>query len=177
MATLVDNVVKALNNLYESNNKEWLSLSEIYEEVEKVSGEELQNGGASVRAALETHSIGSDAFKGPELFVMKEKGSIFYKSNIYSRIKFIKNMVKGDSFTRDQLMAIFKISGQSGIMPSNTLNCIVITTAENNGFYDDSAIENGTIQYTGAGITGDQMLTGPNKSLAKSKLEEKPVIF
>ena len=38
----------------------------------------------------------------------------------------------GDIFTRDQLMAIFKISGQSGIMKTNSLNCLVLTTSEEN---------------------------------------------
>ena len=75
----------------------------------------------------------------------------------------------GEIFSRKQLMEMFKISGQSGIMKTNALNCLVLITSENNGVYADSGIENGTIMYTGEGLRGDQQLNKNNKSIYESK--------
>lgn len=96
-------------------------------------------------------------------------------NDIQKRIEFINNISIGDVFTRDQLMAIFKISGQSGMMKTNLLNMLVLTTSENNGIYGDSGIENGTIQYTGEGQIGDQTISKNNKTLYYSKNDNIPV--
>ena len=93
---------------------------------------------------------------------------------IEERYNFINNMKIGDLFTRDQLMAIFKISGQSGMMKTNTLNALVLTTSEES-IYGDSGIEDGTIQYTGEGLEGDQTITKNNKILFYSKENDLPV--
>ena len=71
-------------------------------------------------------------------------------------------------------MSIFKISGQSGMMKTNTLNALVLTTSEES-IYGDSSIENGTIQYTGEGQEGDQTITKNNKTLFYSKENNLPV--
>ena len=97
-----------------------------------------------------------------------------YKSIYYDAINIIDNMTIGDIFTRDQLMSIFKISGQSGMMKTNTLNALVLTTSEES-IYGDSSIENGTIQYTGEGQEGDQTITKNNKTLFYSKDNNLPV--
>lgn len=174
MNTLRKDVYNSVIVLHRKTGKEWIPLKEIYNEVERVRGE-LKNKGASVRAVLETHSVLSDAFTGTEEYVLKEKGTGLYKSVHYDQIKFIESLTIGDVFTRDQLMKIFKISGQSGIMPTTTLNCLVITTSEENGVYDDSSIENGLITYTGEGKIGDQKLERNNKLLYESKENDLPV--
>ena len=71
-------------------------------------------------------------------------------------------------------MSIFKISGQSGMMKTNTLNALVLTTSEES-IYGDSSIENGTIQYTGEGQEGDQSITKNNKTLFYSKENNLPI--
>ena len=87
-----------------------------------------------------------------------------------STLREIDNRINvGEIFSRKQLMEMFKISGQSGIMKTNALNCLVLITSENNGVYADSGIENGTIMYTGEGLRGDQQLNKNNKSIYESK--------
>jgi len=174
MATLVEDTRRAVIELHEETKKEWISLKEIYQKVEEIRKEPNANNGASIRAALETHCKSSDAFRGEELYILKEKGSGLYKSIYYDAINIIDNMTIGDIFTRDQLMSIFKISGQSGMMKTNTLNALVLTTSEES-IYGDSSIENGTIQYTGEGQEGDQSITKNNKTLFYSKENNLPV--
>ena len=174
MATLVEDTRRAVIELHEETKKEWISLKEIYQKVEEIRKEPNANNGASIRAALETHCKSSDAFRGEELYILKEKGSGLYKSIYYDAINIIDNMTIGDVFTRDQLMSIFKISGQSGMMKTNTLNALVLTTSEES-IYGDSSIENGTIQYTGEGQEEDQTITKNNKTLFYSKENNLPV--
>lgn len=175
MSTLRQIVYNSVISLHRRTGKEWIPLKDIYKEVDKVRDSGINNGGASVRAALETHSILSDVFNGTEEYILKEKGSGLYKSVYYDQIKFINNINIGDVFTHDQLMKTFKISGQSGIMKTNSLNCLVLTTSEENGVYDDSTVENGIITYTGEGLTGDQTITKNNKSIYESKENELPM--
>lgn len=174
MATLVEDTRRAVIELHEETKKEWISLKEIYQKVEEIRKEPNVNNGASIRAALETHCKSSDAFRGEELYILKEKKSGLYKSIYYDAINIIDNTTIGDIFTRDQLMSIFKISGQSGMMKTNTLNALVLTTSEES-IYGDSNIENGTIQYTGEGQEGDQTITKNNKTLFYSKENKLPV--
>jgi len=98
------------------------------------------------------------------------------QEDMKERYDFINNMKIGDIFTRDQLMAIFKISGQAGMMKTNTLNALVLTTSEES-IYGDSNIEDGTIQYTGEGLEGDQTITKNNKTLFYSKENDLPVFL
>ena len=175
MSTLREIVYNSVIAIHRRTGKEWIPLKEIYEEVDKNRDVGINNGGASVRAALETHSALSEAFSGTEEYILKEKGSGLYKSIYYDQIKFINNMNIGDVFTRDQLMAIFKISGQSGIMKTNSLNCLVLTTSEENGVYGDSLVENGFITYTGEGLTGDQTITKNNKTIYESNENDLPM--
>lgn len=170
-----EDITKALMNLHEKTGKEWIELKSIYQEVEKIRGVPNVNGGASIRRTLETHTKGFDAFEGLELYKSYEKGSGLYQSCAYEKYKFINNINIGDSFTLDQLMKIFRISGQSGMMKTNLLNALVLITSENNGIYDDSIVENGTIQYTGEGQIGDQTITKNNKTLFYSRESNIPI--
>lgn len=170
-----EDITKALLNLHERTGKEWIDLKSIYEEVENIRGVPNANGGASIRRTLETHTKGFDAFEGIELYMSYEKGSGLYKSCAYDRYKFINNISIGDTFNLDQLMKIFKISGQSGMMKTNLLNALVLITSENNGIYEDSIVENDTIQYTGEGQIGDQTITKNNKTLFYSRESGIPI--
>ena len=174
MSTIVNDTNIALIKIHEETKKEWVSLKEIYEKVEEIRGSKNANNGASIRAAIETHCKDSSAFRGDELYISKGIGTGLYKSIYYDRIEFINNMNIGDVFTRDQLMAIFKVSGQAGIMKTNSLNALVLTTSEES-VYGDSLIESGTIQYTGEGLEGDQTITKNNKTLYHSKENDLPV--
>ena len=93
---------------------------------------------------------------------------------INRRYELINNFKIGDIFTREQLMAIFKISGQAGMMKTNLLNALVLTTSEES-VYDDSGVENGTIQYTGEGLVGNQSISKNNKTLFNSRETNIPV--
>lgn len=170
-----EDITKALIRLHERTGKEWIDLKKIYEEVEKIRGVPNANKGASIRKTLETYTKGFETFKGVELYESYEKGSGLYKSCAYDRYKFINGINIGDSFRLDQLMKIFKISGQSGMMKTNLLNALVLITSENNGVYNDSVIENGTIQYTGEGKIGKQAITKNNKTLFYSRESGIPI--
>lgn len=173
--SLKDMVYNSVLELHRQTGSEWLHLKEIYNEVENLYGTKLKNGGASVRAILETHCISSKVYRGNELYVLKEKGTGLYKAVMYDQLKKIDELRIGDILSRDQLMSLFKISGQSGIMKTNTLNCLVLTTSEDNGVYEDGVIENGLIMYTGEGQIGDQTITKNNKSIYNSKENHTPM--
>lgn len=109
--TLKDEVYKAVINLHRKTGKEWIHLGEVYQEVGLVR--EIKNGGASIRAILETHCLQSEAFNGKEeLYVLKEKGSGLYKSVWYERLREIEALNVGRIFTNEQLMEMFKVNGQ-----------------------------------------------------------------
>lgn len=173
MGELEKTVYKSIINLHRKTNKEWLHLKEIYEEVSKTRP--LVNGGASIRATIEKHCALSKAFSGEEQYILKEKGTGLYKSINYDRLTLIRNLNIGDVITHNQMMNMFKISGQQGIMPSNTLNCIVLMMSDSNEVYENSLVLNGVLQYTGQGQSGNQKLSGNNKTLYYSKKEEKPI--
>lgn len=173
MSTLREVVYNSVINLHRNTQKEWFHLKEIYEEVAKVK--EVKNGAISIKKILETHCAACDAFIGIEEYLLKEKGMELYKSLYYDQIKLIDSINVGDIFNRDQLMNLFKISGQSGMMKTNKLNCLVLTTSERNGVYNDSLVENGTIIYTGEGLEGDQEITKNNKTLYESRETNLPI--
>ena len=80
MSTLREIVYNSVINLHRRTKKEWISLKEIYNEVDRVRDVGINNGGASVRAALETHSSLSKVFSGKEEYILKEKGSGLLKT-------------------------------------------------------------------------------------------------
>jgi 5-methylcytosine-specific restriction protein A len=177
MATLKNDIIKAMINIHLRKNDEYIHLSEIYSEVEKIRNKKNPNNGASIRAALEIHSIASDAFTGEELFELKEKGSGLYKYKYIDNIKYVYNMEIGTKYTMQQIMDIFKVSGQSGIMKTNKLNMLVLTSSMDNGVYGDSDLENGTIIYTGEGQSGDQQINKNNYTLYHNKELNIPMVL
>lgn len=115
---LIDDIEFALIQLHNKTNKEWISLNEIYSEVEKIRKVPNANNGASIRASLEIHSKGSDVFNGDERFVMKEKGSGLYKlvnkNDIYNQRRvqsssdWIKVLDNEEALEKDKILSILK---------------------------------------------------------------------
>lgn len=166
---LKDTVYTSVINLHRRENKEWISLKEIYDEVERITGESPRNGGASIRSIIENGCSSSETFSGEKKYISKGVRSGLYKAVWYDGAKVIDSIKIGDIFTKQQLMDIFKISGQSGIMKTNTYNCLVLTTSEFNSVYDDGTIEDGRIIYTGEGLTGEQTISKNNKTIYESR--------
>ena len=106
---------------------------------------------------------------------MKKSGEALYETEYEENLTVIKNINIGDIFTREQLMKIFKISGQSGIMKTNTLNCLVLVTNEENDVYEDGNVKDGKIIYTGEGLRGDQQLKRNNALIYHSKENNLPM--
>ena len=171
MMNINSTIITAFIKIINRTSNEWISLKEIYEEVHTLNPNIAEE---TIRRTIFNHCEQSDAFVDTPCYISKEKGSGLYKFAYYDSIKIINSMTIGDIFTRDQLMSIFKISGQSGMMKTNTLNALVLTTSEES-IYGDSSIENGTIQYTGEGQEGDQSITKNNKTLFYSKENNLPI--
>ena len=93
--TLINCIERALIELHRETNEEWIHLSDIYKRVEKIRGVANANKGASIRTSLEVHSTLSDAFSGNELFVLKEKGTGFYKIANYDKLIAIEKLKSG----------------------------------------------------------------------------------
>jgi len=174
MTALNEKINNAIMTLHQIEKKEWISLKEIYSEVALENKKENINP-ATIRDAIEKRCALSTKFSGKEMYISKAKLSGLYKSINYEQLKFISDINIGDIFTREQLMAIFKINGQKGMMKTNTLNCLVLTTSEDNGIYNDGVIKNGTIVYTGEGLIGDQKNEGANRTLYESRETNIPV--
>ncbi len=175
MSTLRETIYKSVIELHRKTGKEWIHLKEIYKDVAVKRKGDLKNGGSSVRGTLERHSALSKAFKGPEEYILKEKGTGLYKCVFYDQIKFVDNITIGDVFTNDEFMNIFKISDQSSIMKSNALDCLVLTTSLEEMVHGDSVIGDGHIIYTGEGLIGDQAITENNKIIYESNKNDIPM--
>ena len=168
MSTLKNDINRAVIKIHREQHKEWIPLKEIYKQVEEIRKRPNANNGASIRGSLETHCIKSESYNGKPLYDLKSKGTGLYKSIYYENILDIENIKIGEIYTREQLMNLFKISGQAGMMKTNTLDALVLISSPTNGTYEDSEIIDGKILYTGEGLTGDQQLNKNNKTLYDS---------
>ena len=175
--TLINCVERALIELHREKKQEWIHLSDMYKRVEKIRGVENANKGASIRAALEVHSALSDAFNGNELFVLKEKGTGFYKIANYDKLVAIEKLKIGMVFTNSQIHDLFMVSLMRGIAKSNRLNLLVLISNENKNIYNDSDIVDGRIIYTVEGLNNEQKLEGNNKTLYESNQTKIPIYF
>ena len=78
------------------------------------------------------------------------------------------NLVQGDILINDDLMNIFKCSGQGGMRKSNSTNTLILISDETKGLYEDKWYTD-EFHYTGMGKSGDQSLDFmQNKTLAQS---------
>lgn len=176
MSTLKEDINRAIIAIHRETWKEWIPLKEIYAKVEKIRKVPNPNKGAPIRASLEKHCKLSDAFSGKELYILKEKGLGLYKSYYFDKLVKINQLEIGDILTFKEITELFNISGRSGIMKTNSLDALVLTTSESNGIYQDSEIIEGKITYTGEGQDGDQQLIKNNKTLYHS-LENNLYVF
>ncbi len=170
MKVLDEIIFKTFINIHRNEKKDWISLEEIYDTL--VEKEKIKRTKDEIKKSMDEHTLTSELFKGEQYYISNNN---LYQNICYEQIKFINNINIGDIFTRDQLMAIFKISGQSGMMKTNILNCLVLTTSENNGIYNDSKVSDGTFIYTGEGQIGNQELNKNNKTLYESRETKLPV--
>ncbi len=171
-----NDLLRLFANLYRNDYPEYIPLSDIYKEMEKIKHKPNTKNGALLLKKLESYCINSNAFTNKEeLFKMKEKGSGLWGSCFYESIRKINELNIGDTLTRNELLDIFKVSGMSGIMKSTKTYSLVLISNEENGYYEDSNIIDGKLIYTGQGLNGDQELTGNNLLLANSKKDELPV--
>lgn len=80
------------------------------------------------------------------------------------------NLKQGDILINDDLMQIFKCSGQGGMRKSNTTNTLVLISDETKALYEDKWYGD-EFHYTGMGKSGDQSLEFmQNKTLYQSNL-------
>lgn len=169
-------LLRIFANLYRKTGKANYYLSEIYDEVERITGKKIVNGGASIRRTLESSCKDSKAFNRDEvLFTLEEKGTGLWNTYFCNNLEIISNLKVGDTFNRDELTSIFKHSGMRGIDFSKRTYSLILVSNEEKEYYEDSVIENGRILYTGEGLTGDQTLTGNNLTLASSLENELPI--
>jgi hypothetical protein len=79
----------------------------------------------------------------------------------------IEDYIVNNSYTRDEIMASFKVSGQGGMMRSHATNTLVLISNRTK-LYKDHWHE-GIMRYTGMGQIGDQDLNfAQNKTLLES---------
>lgn len=169
-------LLRIFANLYRKTGKANYHLSEIYDEVERITGKKIVNGGASIRRTLESSCKDSMAFNNDEvLFTLEEKGTGLWNTYFRNNLERISNLKVGDTFNRDELTSIFKHSGMRGIDFSKRTYSLILVSNEEKEYYEDSLIENGRIIYTGEGLIGDQTLTGNNLTLANSIENELPI--
>lgn len=83
---LKDVLTIALLNIHSKTEDSYISLNDIYSEVESIRHIPNPNNGASIRACLEKNCRESTVFSGTELFISKEIGSGLYQSIYYSKI-------------------------------------------------------------------------------------------
>ncbi|WP_373600708.1 HNH endonuclease [Paraclostridium bifermentans] len=78
------------------------------------------------------------------------------------------NLKQGDIVMNDDLMKIFKCSGQGGMRKSNKTNTLILISDETKGLYEDKWYGS-EFHYTGMGKSGDQSLDFmQNKTLVQS---------
>lgn len=82
----------------------------------------------------------------------------------------------GEIITNQKIADIFKVDKQQGIRTSAKYNYIVIVLNKE-GKYTDQWIDEYRIHYTGAGLKGDQQLTGRNKTLYETLYNDKELFF
>lgn len=168
MSKLKEDINRAIISIHRQDNKEWIHLKEIYKKVEEIRNKPNANNGASIRESIENHCTKCKHFKGESLYDLKEKGTGLYKSIYYNNLVEIEKIKIGETFTREQIMNLFKVSGQSGIMKTNSLDALVLISDISNNVYDDSIIKDGKLLYTGEGLRGNQQLNKNNKTLYES---------
>lgn len=83
----------------------------------------------------------------------------------------LHELAAGRTYTNDDIMRIFLVSGQSGMRRSKRANCLILFALHNTGNpYEDRWGSDGIMHYTGMGLSGNQSVDFmQNKTLAHSR--------
>lgn len=82
----------------------------------------------------------------------------------------IQDLKIGNIYSNQDITKAFQCSSQGGMRKSNRTNTLVLIVKHNNPLYDDQWTDNGILNYTGMGTSGDQKIDFyQNKTLAISK--------
>lgn len=83
----------------------------------------------------------------------------------------LHELTEGESYTNDDIMRIFLVSGQGGMRKSNRANSLILFALHNTGNpYEYKWGEDGIMHYTGMGLSGDQSIDyAQSKTLTHSR--------
>lgn len=170
-----DILLRALMNLHRTTGKEYLSINEIYKEVEKIRNKSSLRQNRNIDKTLNLYCKNSSTFiNNEELFIVNNSG--LWKSRFYDNILKIATLKPDDKLNEKELMNIFKITNQGGIRKSNRIYLIVLVTKANE-VYNDTPIVNGRLVYSGHGKDGNQLMEDKNLILANSIISELPLYY
>lgn len=79
----------------------------------------------------------------------------------------IDDLIVGEKYSNSEIANTFKCSNMGGMRRSHVTNSLVLIAKHNNPLYDDQWSDDGILNYTGMGTTGDQSISfSQNKTLA-----------
>lgn len=82
----------------------------------------------------------------------------------------IEDLKIGNIYSNQDITETFKCSSQGGMRKSNRTNTLVLIVKHNNPLYDDQWTDDGILNYTGMGTSGNQKIDfSQNRTLAISK--------
>lgn len=143
--TLMKDIIKeAMQVLHTEENKNWISLKEIYRKVEEIRGVANPNGGATIRRTIETHSIASDVYDNIELFVSKEKGLGLYKLVEFMNVK---DLSIGKCYSGKQLKYIYDSNINNNFIFSAHTKSMAFILNHNNLNSNSNIISDNLVEY------------------------------
>lgn len=105
--------------------------------------------------------------------ISNEKMADYLKENYFNELNnfcTIDDFIIGNIYSNNEIASTFKCSNMGGMRRSIATNSLVLIAKHVNPLYDDQWTEDGVLNYTGMGTTGDQSISfGQNKTLATSK--------
>lgn len=105
--------------------------------------------------------------------ISNEKMADYLKENYFDELNnfcTIDDFIIGNIYSNNEIASTFKCSNMGGMRRSIATNSLVLIAKHVNPLYDDQWTEDGVLNYTGMGTTGDQSISfGQNKTLATAK--------
>ena len=105
--------------------------------------------------------------------ISNEKMADYLKENYFNELNNFCNIddfIIGNIYSNNEIASTFKCSNMGGMRRSISTNSLVLIAKHVNPLYDDQWTEDGVLNYTGMGTTGDQSISfGQNKTLATAK--------
>lgn len=145
-----------------NSDKRWRVLSVIKHDNNYIYTDDIDNFGHNIHYS-KRNIVDYREYKNIECM-----NSALFKTNSQSMAS--DGLIVGGIYRNDDLMDIFKVSGQGGMRKSNKTNSLVlISKHKSDNPYDDKWVD-GRFEYTGMGLYGDQSIDYlQNKTLAESK--------